>query len=185
MRTNSKAIVGVLVAVVIVIAGIGGWLLRDPGGSTSSASTPEDIKPGVPTIVSPDQLRDFMGSHAPVYWAGQRPDTELEVTLTGKNAVFVRYLPASAPAGDTHQYLTVATYHAIDGFGALSGAQKDLADVSDAQSGAVIAVFKNRPLSTYFSFRNAGFQVEVFSPQAGESKQLTDDGAVKLVGGTS
>lgn len=183
MRTRTKVVLGAVVALLIVSAGAGGWLIRNLSGNTDPVAA-DPVKVGVPTIVSPGELETFAGDHYPVYWAGQQPNTELELTLTSKNAIFVRYLPENAKAGDTHQYLTIATYDAIDGYDALSAAQKNVANVVDAQDGAVIAVFRNRPLSTYFSFQNAGFQVEVFSPKVGESEQLTDDGAVKLVGGS-
>lgn len=186
MGAKSRVVLGSLIALLVVAAGAGGWLLRgnDDESSAASSDAGYSIKVGVPTILSPSELKSFAGDHAPVYWAGERPDTKLEVTLTSKNAIFVRYLPDDEKAGSSKQYLTVGTYDSIDGYAALSAARKNVATVAQAQQGAVIAVFKNRPLSTYFSFRNGGFQVEVFSPRPGESKQLTDDGTITLVGGT-
>lgn len=195
MRTSQKVVVGIAIALLVVIAGAGGWLLRGstdtsdasgsaPGGMHPAATT-GGIEVGVPTIVTPAQLEQFAGGHGPMYWAGERPGTQIELTMTSKDAIFVRYLPKDAKAGDQQQYLTVATYGDIDGYTALTAAKKSVATVVQGRNGAVIAVFKSRPNSTYFSFKDAGFQVEVFSPTKGESETLTDNGAITLVGGSA
>lgn len=187
MRNGSKAVLGVIVAILVVGAAMGGWLLRQPGSGAdaSTVTQVEDIGVGVPTIVSPQTLEEFTKTHYPLYWAGEIPDTDIELTLTTRNGIFVRYLPSGTEPGAEEEYLTVATYDAIDGFAALSAAKKKDATVEYAQNGAAIAVFKNRPLSTYFSFENGMFQVEVYSPDDGESKRLTDDGSIVLVDGAS
>lgn len=178
-RTRNGILLGLLGAVLIVAAGFGGWLLRGSGGDDVAV-----VKVGVPTIVTAAQLDTFATDHYPLYWAGERRHTRLELTLTSTDAIFVRYLPEGAHAGDKARYLTVGTYRDLDGYTALTATKKNVADVVAGQDGAVIAVFRSRPESTYFSFKNASFQVEVFSPHDGESKKLTDDGSVKLVGGT-
>jgi hypothetical protein len=187
VRVSRKVAWGVGIVVLLVLAGVGGWLLHgssDNGNAATASDHAQDIKVGVPTIVTASQLEEFAGDHAPVYWAGARSGTKLELTQTSKDAIFVRYLPDTATAGDTSKYLTVGTYDDVDGYSALTAAKSDVADVVHGQNGAIIAVFKKRPLSTYFSFKNAGFQVEVFSPEHGQSKKLTDDGSITLVGGT-
>lgn len=187
MRARQKAVLTAAIIALVALAGVGGWLLRGAGSdSTTAVSAAPDagIKLGHPTIVTPKQLKQFSGDHYPLYWAGTRPNTKLELTWTSKDATFVRYIPTTASAGDKGRYLTVATYGDVDGYTALTSAEKKVAGVTRGQNGAVIAVFKKQPNSTYFSFKNAGFQVEVFSPRAGESKSLTDGGSIKLVGGT-
>lgn len=183
MRIWRIVIVGVLTALLVAAAGVGGWLLHGSDDRPAAATT-DAVKVGVPTIVTPEQLAKVAADHSPIYWAGERRGTQIELTLTTKNSIFVRYLPDGEKAGSTKKYLTVGTYGAIDGYNALSAAKKNVADVAHGQNGAVITVFKKRPQSTYFSFKNAGFEVEVFSPAANQARQLTDDGSVKLVGGT-
>lgn len=185
MRGLVKVIAGVLIAALIVGVGVAGWLLGRHHDDSSPTSQAAAIKVGVPTIVSPATLKQFAGSHYPLYWAGTRSGTKIELTLTAHNGVFVRYLPTSAQVGTKDEYLTVATYDSIDAYNALTAAKPKVASVTHADSGAAIAVFKERPLSTYFSFPSATFQVEVFSPKAGESKSLTDEGAIKLLGDAS
>jgi hypothetical protein len=174
---------GAVTVLLVVAAVLGGWALRG-SDDDGTGSADDSIEVGVPTIVSSSELEKVVGSHDPVYWAGERPDTKLELTMTRKGAVFIRYLPEDAEAGDDQTYLTVGTYSDIDGYDALSAAAPEVARVQHAQNGAVIAVFKKQPKSTYFSFEDANFQVEVFSPEKGESQELTDDGSITLVGGT-
>ena len=183
MRAKQKVVLGVAIAVLIVLAGGGGWLLRGSRADIKTTAAPQVVKVGVPTIVTPSELERFAGNHYPVYWAGKRPHTKLELTLTSKDAIFVRYIPHGAKVGDTTKHLTVGTYGDINGYTALTTAKKRVASVVHGRNGAVITVFKSRPNSTYFSFKNAGFQVEVFSPRHGVSKRLTDDGSITLVGG--
>jgi len=183
-----KALIGGLIVLLVVAAGFGGWLLRGSGDSAaesaSSSVTGGAVKVGVPTIVSTKDLESYAASHAPLYWAGPQSGARIELTQTARNGTFVRYLPKGAKAGDSKQYLTVATYDSVNGYNSLEGASKKVASVEHSKSGAVIAVFKKRPLSTYFSFKDATFQVEVYSPEEGESKKLTDDGVVTLVDGS-
>ena len=187
MRGTYKAIIGTGAAVVVAGAGVGGWALghRDDNSSSSGSTSASTIQVGVPTIVSAQQLQQYAATHAPFYWAGVRPNTQIELTVTARNATFVRYLPEGAKAGTPTKYLTVSTYDSIDGYDALTSAKKKIASVQRAKSGAVVDVFKATPLSTYFSFPNATFEVEVFSPTAGESKSLTDDGQVGMLGSSS
>ncbi|MFD6446244.1 hypothetical protein ACFWEJ_14170 [Promicromonospora sp. NPDC060204] len=190
LRTPAKVTLVALVAVVLLVAvAVGSWSIRgaqansaDQAASAAIAAA-EDIRVGVPTVVSAQTLEQVSANHYPLYWAGEIPDTKIELTLTANSGTFVRYLPQNAKAGDPDKYLTVATYEAISGYDGLKSADEDLATVEHSKSGAVIAVFDDRPLSTYFSFQNAAFQVEVFSPEKDESKKLTDDGTIGLVGG--
>ncbi|MFE7508478.1 hypothetical protein [Promicromonospora sp. NPDC057488] len=190
MRTSAKVTLGALAALVLLVAvAVGSWSIRgaqvDRADQAAAAaiSAADDVRIGVPTVVSAETLERVSADHYPLYWAGEIPDTQIELTLTADSGTFVRYLPADAKAGDSDKYLTVATYDAITGYEGLKSADKDVAKVEQSKSGAVIAVFDDRPLSTYFSFQNATFQVEVFSPEKNESKKLTDDGTISLVGG--
>lgn len=181
MRASYKVIVGIGVVVLLLAVGIGGWLLgRD--GDDDSARPKDEIRVGVPVIVSADELKEFAGDHGQVYWAGERPGTHIELTLTARNAIFVRYLPEKVKAGAETKYLTVGTYSDVEGYQNLAGAKKSAADVTRTQSGAIVAVFKKEPLSTYFAFPDGAFQIEVYSPTKGESAKLVFDGTVALLG---
>lgn len=189
MSPRGKILVGAAIAAVVVVAGADGWLIRGSGNAAPDPGTasppPVAVKVGVPVVVTPAQLKTFAADHYPLYWAGRRPNTKIELTRTSENVVFVRYLPHRAPAGATGTYLTVGTYEGFNGYTPLSAAPKSVADVTHARSGAVIVDFDARPRSTYFSFPDARFQVEVFSPERGQSERLTDNGSISVVGGAS
>lgn len=183
MRASYKVIIGIGVVVLLVAAGIGGYLLGGDGDADETTAK-DEIRVGVPVIVSVAELEQFAGDHEQVYWAGERPGTHIELTLTARNGIFVRYLPVDVKAGAKGEYLTVATYSAVEGYRNLASAKKSAADVTRTQSGAVVAVFKKQPLSTYFAFPDGAFQIEVYSPVKGESEKLVSDGTVALLGNT-
>lgn len=168
---------------VLLLAGIAafGYVLWQRGGSGNSVAGVPGLRPGVPRIVSLSQLKSFAAEEGPIYWAGPRAGSEYEVTVTTDGSTFVRYLPHGVAAGSRRDFLTVGTYSAIDGYNALVTAKMRDADVNVGRSGAVIATFHSAPDSTYFSFPRASFEVEVFSPVAGQSRRMTESGQIRLV----
>jgi hypothetical protein len=180
MATSRKAVFGASSIVILVAAFFGGWWLRGPSETRGAA---DNIQIGVPTIVTQAELESVAATHYPLYWAGERPDSEIELTLTSTGSAFVRYLPHGTTAGSTEKYLTIGTYYAVDGYPALAAVSEENGMTTRARNGAVIVTFNSDPLSTYFSFPSASFQVEVFSPEAGESRTLTDNGTIAIVGG--
>lgn len=183
MRASYKVIVGIGVVLLLAVGLGGGWLLWGDGDDDSPRAK-DEIRVGEPVIVSVAELTEFAGDHEQVYWAGERAGTHIELTLTARNGIFVRYLPEKVKAGAEGKYLTVGTYSAVDGYKNLVSAKKSAAKVTRTQSGAVVAVFKKQPLSTYFAFPDGAFQIEVFSPTEGESEKLVSDGTVALLGNT-
>lgn len=189
----ARTVMVAALAVVLLAVGTGlGYVLwgrqdstqiAPTGGSDTSASVAgvDGLRPGVPTIVSLSQLEDMGAEQGPIYWAGPRAGTRYEVTVTDDGATYVRYLPDGVLAGSNNRYLTVGTYGSLDGYDALADAKKKDADIELSKTGAVIATFHSAPDSTYFAFPKADFQVEVFSPVAGQARQLTDSGAITLV----
>lgn len=136
---------------------------RDTGDEAHSVAGVEGRQPGVPTIMSLDEIHDLGAEKGPLYWAGPRDGVHYEVTVTSEGGTYIRYLPDDVEAGTKEHYLTVGTYASINGYDALAAAKQRDADVEVANSGAVIATFKSAALSTYFAFPKASFQVEVFS----------------------
>jgi hypothetical protein len=183
-RKALTALTALLIAVALFVGGAAAWQSWTSHNSHTSVPAVEGLKPGVPAIVSLSQLEDLAAEQGPLYWAGPRNGTHYEVTVTTDGGTYVRYVPIGAQAGAKTPYLTVGTYRAVNGYGALSKAKKTDADVVVARSGAVIATFHAAPASTYFAFPDAAFQVEVFAPLPGESRKLTESGAIRLVPGT-
>ncbi len=184
MERSQKIVFSVLGVVAITAALLVGWWF---GGTSASSADAQGIAPGItvdqPVIVSEEQLLEVANAHYPLYWAGERPDTDIELTVTSAGGAFVRYLPDGATAGADSEYLTVGTYYAVDGYSSLAAVDPSTAEISEAQSGAVMVTFNSDPKSTYFSFPRAAFQVEVFSPTADEASTLVGDGSITIVGG--
>lgn len=151
------------------------------GYGVGVAAGPRDVEAtpmssGKPTIVSPAYLHEISPLLGIVYWAGERQDAKIELTVTPESVV-IRYLDEDMSAGDEGEALTVATYRNLAGYEALQNLGEG-ATVTESNSGALIAVPENNAGSTYFAFPNGAFQVEVFSPRAGESFDLVSAGDV-------
>ncbi len=151
------------------------------GGKARAAEL--NLTMGQPTFVSESELKTYGDSHAPVYWAGPMDDVNYEITQASTGSTFIRYVPKSEPAGTSKETLTVATYPEQQGYKRLQDAATEQNMGSQiTNSGALVVVNPNAPLSTYFSFPDASFQVEVFSPTPDESKQKVLDGNIRLLG---
>ena len=113
--------IGAVIAVAIAVA-VGVWLLflRDDDESSAPAEL------GQPFIGSAEDIGELADSAGhTVYWAGEQPDSELELTEYEDGRVYVRYLTGGVEAGDPNpSYLTVGSYAFVDAYGAL----KRLAD---------------------------------------------------------
>lgn len=118
----------------------------------------------------------------PVYWAGPRPPTTLELSRTAEGNVLVRYLPAGAAAGDRRPSLTVGTYPVGNGFEATLAAASDPGAVRvKVADGAVAFYNADRPTSVYLAYPGSGEQIEVFDPSPARARALVESGAVRPV----
>lgn len=177
-RRRLLAALALLVLAAIAVFGYLLWV-RDDHDNTLAGVI--GLRAGVPTIVSLSQLESVAAEKGPIYWAGPRPGSQYEITVGTDADAFVRYLPKGVSAGSTHDYLTIGTYTSIDGYDALAAAKMRGAAVQTSPTGALIVTFRSAPDSTYFAFPRSAFQVEVFSPVAGQSRHLTDAGDITLV----
>ena len=179
---KQQVLVAALVALVVFLAAA--LVLTATGhgplaGKARAASS--DVTIGVPTAMTEQELRAFSANSAiPVYWAGPRDGVTYEVTKTSDGSVFVRYLTNGVKVGDqTASYLTVGTYYQPGGYTALSTtSQEAKVSSSTMRSGALVVQREDSPGSTWFSFPDADFQVEVYHPEAGHSFTLVSNGDV-------
>ncbi|MCL2453918.1 MAG: hypothetical protein FWD18_01255 [Micrococcales bacterium] len=181
LRLGRIVVIG-LGAVVAVSAatswGVATLTTRTDGDTGASAQERPGLTLGVPTILSAKELTDLGASVDPLYWLGERDGTQLEVTVVYDDTVFVRYLPQGVRAGASEEYLTVATYRVSAGHEGLREAiENEEAELLETRTGAVAATFSSHPASTYLTFPGAAFQVEVFSPTAGEARRLVENGS--------
>ncbi len=172
---KKRTVFGITAVVILalVLGALGGYLAATTTTNQSAAAQVTQLSDGKPHIVSPSTLTQLAPVIGVAYWAGERPDTKIALTVT-ESTIYVRYLSPSAAADSAKPALTVATYRDINGYESLAAQST----ASQAQSGAVIAVKDSDPLSTYFAFPSSTFEVEVYSPMSGESTKLVNDGSI-------
>lgn len=196
-RASVDAIVGSartfrLGAVLAVALGVGlvVWLLVERGNHSSSPSavttTPPVAKTPVvarPAIRSVAQLRSIAHrSSTPVYWVGARAGTKLEFTQTPSGALYVRYLPAGARAGDLRPFLTVATYPASNGFSEIEAAARRPQAQKIRLAGGGLAVYDAASsTNVHLAYPGQPIQIEVYAPVPTTATRLVSSGAVRPV----
>ncbi len=73
-----------LVLVIALIAAVVVWITGGSGGGDEEAA---EAPPGAPRVVSAAELGEAAAaSKAPIYWAGERPGAELELSEVGAKA---------------------------------------------------------------------------------------------------
>jgi len=110
-----------------------------------------------------------------VFWAGERPDTGIELRHDASGNTHVRYLTGGAQPGDpAPAYLDIGTYPFKDGYEVTSAmAAED--GLKRVKVGDAVGFYDpQRPTNIYLGFPDRpDFQVEVFHPEA--------DGALEVV----
>jgi hypothetical protein len=165
------AVAGAAIVVAFLV-----WLLAIHNGddNKSSSDTASSGATG-PAIVSPSDLSAIPGKIGhPIYWAGSRTGSQIELTQTNDGKVYVRYLEGGAKAGDSRpDFLTVGTYP-------FQGAQKALKDLaakpgekSENLSGGGILVYgAQSATSVYVAYPNQDLQVEVYDPDPKQALEV-------------
>lgn len=141
-------------------------------------------QPGTPFAASAQDLQALSEeAGAPIYWAGTRSGTRLEVTRTNDDKLYVRYLPQSAPIGDERpEFLTVGTYPYPDAYRATSRSVRRPDTVGvPALDDELVAWSKKRPGSVYIARRGEDVLVEVFSADPEQAQRLALDGSISAV----
>jgi hypothetical protein len=191
-RRRSALWIGAIV-VAALAAAIGSWLFVGHGsGSVTTRSASITALPGIvptarlarPAIASTRRLRAAVAaSSVPVYWAGMRRGTKLELTRAPGGAVYVRYLPPGAAAGDTRPFLTVATYPRSKAYAEVRHAAASAKSRTIDLAGGGIAVYDpRRPTNVHLAYPGQPYQIEVFVPAGSAAVRLVESGAVRPVG---
>jgi hypothetical protein len=169
----SAAVALVIVAVVLAFVGGGG------GDDSESVESP-------PHLADVSELTDLEASFGhPIYWAGPRAGSNVELTSEASGNVYLRYLPPGTEAGDSNpRFLTVGTYPVPDAVGALRRtAAKSGSSLGAAAGGGVVLVNPSSRGSVYLAYPGTDIQIEVYDPQPGKSLELIRSGAIGPVGG--
>jgi len=164
-----------LVLAIFLTAVIAVWIVNGSGGEDEEAST----EAPAPRIVTPEELSEAASaSPIPVYWAGERPGSELELSETGADAegaeatrAYVRYLTGGAKVGDPQPaYLAIGTYELPAAFAALqANAKRTGAKLRKAPRGFRAWQDPASPTSVYLAKPGEDFQIEVYDPDPKEA----------------
>jgi hypothetical protein len=170
---RNAAIVGVLIAALIVVLFL--VLKNDDDGSSEPAST------NGPEAVSAQGLRQLAQSvDHPVYWAGERPGKEYELTISDQGNIFVRYLDPNTPIGSRSvTSLTIGTYPVDNAYEALHGiAKKPGAKTGSTPDGGFVVTNEGTPQSVYVAYPDSDHEIEVYDPDPKTAFSLATSGAV-------
>jgi hypothetical protein len=170
------AVVAVALAVALVV-----FLLVRGGDDDDGGAAADPTDAAETSVADLEQLAGDLDY--PVYWAGERDDTKLELTITEEGNVSVRYVASGAEIGTRESpFLTISTYPFEGGHGALLRASKAPgAETIPAKSGALIVIQADNPESAYFSFPGQDYQVEVYDPKPGRALEIVSSGDVQPV----
>lgn len=153
-----------LVLVILLIAAVVVWIADGSGGEAETAEAP----PGAPRIVSAGELgAAAAASDGPVYWAGERPGAELELSEVGAGQrIYVRYLTGGAEAGDPKPaFLAIGIYRLPHAYEKLKAdAKRSGGKLRKAPHGLRAWQDPTSPSSVYLARPGAEYQVEVYDP---------------------
>ncbi len=170
-----------LVLVIALIAAVVVWIVDGSGGGGGGGGEEETVEapPGAPRIVSAGELGEAAAARkAPIYWAGERPGAELELSEAGEEAAgggasraYVRYLTGGAQAGAPQPaYLTIGTYREPHAYEELkAGAKRGGGKLRKAPGGLSAWVDPQSPTSVYLAKPGSEYQVEVYDPSPKEA----------------
>ena len=175
-ESRSAIVLLVLLAAIAVVA----FLVLSNGDDNGSNPEPT----GGPEGISQQGLTDLAESvDHQVYWAGPRPNTRYELTITDTGNIFIRYLAPNTPVGSEEvASLTVGTYPAA-GANLQKAAEKPGAKSDQTPDGALVVTNSNSPTSVYIGYPDDDHQVEVYDPDPKTALGLATSGAIVPISG--
>jgi hypothetical protein len=166
------AAAGAIVIVVILVLALG-----DGGEASTSESGPRTL--------SVDALgEELSGKNPPVYWAGEQPGAQLELSRPAEDRTYVRYLTREAKAGDERpDFLTVGTYLHAEPVKALKRQAHESGGVlATAPGNATVYFNRDEPQSVYLAYPGVDVEIEVFDPNFSRALRLVNSGQIIPVG---
>lgn len=151
-----------IIAVVVFILGIGGYLL------ISNAKNDGDLaKIEGKVALSAQELKDIVAAKKlTVYWAGPQVGAKYALIATTPGISYIRYLPGGVGLNDTKTlFRAIGTYVQKDAYNVSLAAGKADGNVGFTRSdGNAVFYSKSRPFNVYMGIRGKDIQVEVFDP---------------------
>jgi hypothetical protein len=120
----------------------------------------------------------------PIYWAGERSKTDIELAEADSGRVYVRYLDEGTEAGTrSTKFMTVVTYPVPNATAALRRAleTRPNAELARGDGGAVVLIDPNTPGSVRLAYPGSDQQVELYTPNVRESIRLATNGSIQPV----
>jgi hypothetical protein len=182
---------GVRIGAVIAVAAVAAFLvwyfaIRDTGSDNGGGSTNAAKNVVGPEAATQPDISDLASKNGqPIYWAGDQPNTsDIELTQTADDNVYVRYLTGNASIGTPKpSYLTIGTYpfqnalHAVDVISKEPGAKT----FSVANSGTAVQN-SSSPTSVYVAYPDEkGYEIEVYDPDPAKALALVKSGDIQPV----
>lgn len=145
----------------------------------------DDERGDGPEIVQSGDLSDAAERLGhPIYWAGERPKTKLELAESDAGRVYIRYLDEDAEAGvRSTDFMTVATYPVENAVAALRRGVKNRpnAELARGDDGAVVLIDPDTPGNVRIAYPGADEQVELYTPDVEQSIRLSTNGGIQPV----
>lgn len=177
-RGDRRRLAGIVLSVAIVATAA---ILAMQGGG---GDAPEAVDTAARPAAEADLLSLASSLGHPLYWAGPRPGTAMEVSQEANGSVYLRYLDGGAEIADPGLYLTVGTYPVADAQGALRRtAAKSGSSLGRVAGGGITLVNPTEPRSVYLAYPGSDLQLEVFDPAPRAALALIRSGAIVPAGG--
>lgn len=162
-----------------LLAGVGVWFVTS--GNRDGSNPIMGTAAGEPKLVSGDEVAtvpDEVG-HT-VFWAGERPGAEIEVSHDAMGNTHVRYLTGGAEPGTPEQtYLDIGTYP-FEGAQAATLKLANQRGLTPVKAGEGVGFFDpQRPTSVFLVFPDKpDYQVEVYHPEAESALEVARSGDI-------
>lgn len=164
-----------IVVGIALVAGISVWFMtgcnRDGKDVAMTSGSPSDAR-----IVPTDEIASVAeeAGHT-VFWAGERPDTEIEFTDDPSKNVHLRYLTDGKEAGTAEQtFLDIGTYPFSNAYETTRELSQQASVNKVPVEGGVGFYGKKNPYSVIMAFSDEpDLQIEVYHPEK--------DGALDVV----
>jgi hypothetical protein len=179
-RRGPRLAIGIGIIVVAVIVAF--LLLKGDDDSSSDGSQPQATDG--PEAASLDRLRDLASSvDHPVYWAGEQPGGEYELTVENDGKIYIRYLAQGAPVGSRKvKSLTIGTYPFSDALGTLQVTARQPGAITDqTPDGGLVVSNDSNPNNVYVAYPGSDYQIEIYDPDARTALNLATSGAIEPI----
>jgi hypothetical protein len=174
----------ILLVLAALVAAFLVWFLLLRGDDDDDAGGPQGpVLEKTVEIVTVNDLRVTAAAAGhTVYWVGQRPGVDYELTEISDGRIYVRYLPEGEQPESGNPYLTVGSYAQANAYEVLQRLGNRPGAETARLPGGGLALGAGDSPGIYVAFPGQETQIEVFHPQTGRALDLAESGALTPVG---